>query len=142
MARKAVILSRSVGWPVEQADAALEGLISDGQIAELAQGADASTFDTELASRFDKASCCGEAIRYLAQVSPDGIRVGMTSVPQSSAFTSLSGPENRVAFHTSRYVVNPVGVTGPGAGPDVTAAGILGDLIDLAEKTLRSGETP
>lgn len=140
VARKAVILSRSAGWPVEQDDVALDGLISDDQITEMAKGADASTFDTELTSRFDKASCVGEAIRYLAQVSSAGIRVGMTSVPQSSAFTSLAGPENRVAFHTSRYVANPVGVTGPGAGPDVTAAGILGDLIDLAEKTLRSGE--
>ncbi|MCK5828277.1 homoserine dehydrogenase [Candidatus Bipolaricaulota bacterium] len=140
VARKAIILSRSVGWPVEQADITLEGLISDDQISEMSEGADASTLDTELASRFDKASCRGEAICYLAQVSSDDIRIGMTPVPQSSAFTSLAGPENRVAFHTNRYVVNPVGITGPGAGPDVTAAGILGDLIDLAEKTLRRGE--
>jgi aspartokinase/homoserine dehydrogenase 1 len=36
-----------------------------------------------------------------------------------------------VQFVTRRYSRNPLIVRGPGAGPDVTAAGIFADLLRL-----------
>jgi aspartokinase/homoserine dehydrogenase 1 len=37
-----------------------------------------------------------------------------------------------VSFTTRRYCDNPLVVQGPGAGPDVTAAGVFSDLLRLA----------
>jgi aspartokinase/homoserine dehydrogenase 1 len=34
-----------------------------------------------------------------------------------------------VRFLTQRYNQNPLVVQGPGAGPEVTAAGVFGDLL-------------
>jgi len=142
VARKAVILSRSAGLPVEFSDVVLEGLISDDQVLKVSMVAVSTSIDDALTKRFADASRDGVALRYLAQVSPDGIHVGLVRVPPSDSFASISGPENRVAFHTRRYAGHPLAISGPGAGPEVTAAGVLGDLIDLAQKSSLKGETP
>jgi bifunctional aspartokinase / homoserine dehydrogenase 1 len=44
----------------------------------------------------------------------------------------LSGSDNIVSFQTARYNVQPMIVRGPGAGPEVTAAGVFDDLLRLA----------
>jgi bifunctional aspartokinase / homoserine dehydrogenase 1 len=38
-----------------------------------------------------------------------------------------------VQFRTRRYADNPLVVQGPGAGPDVTAAGVFGDVLAIAQ---------
>ena len=45
---------------------------------------------------------------------------------------ALEGTRNLIAFTTSRYRHEPLVVSGPGAGPAVTAAGILNDIYSLA----------
>ena len=44
---------------------------------------------------------------------------------------NISLPDNIVKFVTRRYSDNPLIIRGPGAGPDVTAAGIFADLLRL-----------
>ena len=44
---------------------------------------------------------------------------------------SLRGTANQVAIYSKRYKTNPLVVTGPGAGADVTAAGVLNDIIAI-----------
>ena len=39
---------------------------------------------------------------------------------------------NLISFTTKRYRAEPLVITGPGAGPEVTAAGILNDIQFLA----------
>ena len=140
VARKAVILSRSAGWPVELASVALEGFIADDEMGGPSHLSSTSVLDAGLKMQSDEAAQSGQVLRYLAQVSPEGIRVGMTSVSPSSAFATLAGPENCVTLRTKRYSRHPLTVTGPGAGVEVTAAGVLSDLIDLAEKSLARGD--
>jgi len=54
--------------------------------------------------------------------------------PASHAFASaLSGSDNIVSFHSKRYP-SPLTVQGSGAGADVTAAGVVGDAIKVAEQ--------
>lgn len=52
--------------------------------------------------------------------------------PKEHAFAQLTGSDNIVAFTTARYSLQPLIVRGPGAGAEVTAAGIFSDLIMLA----------
>jgi aspartokinase/homoserine dehydrogenase 1 len=40
--------------------------------------------------------------------------------------------DNVVRFATRRYCENPLIVQGPGAGPEVTAAGVFSDLLRLS----------
>jgi aspartokinase/homoserine dehydrogenase 1 len=41
----------------------------------------------------------------------------------------LRGPDNIFQFRTRRYREQPLTVQGPGAGPEVTAAGVIADLL-------------
>ena len=50
-------------------------------------------------------------------------------MPVGSLLGSLSGTDNQFVFTTTRYRDNPLVISGPGAGPAVTAAGVLNDLL-------------
>jgi aspartokinase/homoserine dehydrogenase 1 len=50
-------------------------------------------------------------------------------VPAEHPAYSLDGPDNLVAFKTRRYLRSPLVVRGPGAGPEVTAAGVFADIL-------------
>jgi len=47
-------------------------------------------------------------------------------------FAQVSGSDNMIAFTTRRYKSQPLIVRGPGAGAQVTAAGIFSDILRLA----------
>jgi len=51
---------------------------------------------------------------------------------QSHPFYFLSGSDNMVSFTTERYRDRPLVVRGPGAGAEVTAAGVFAEVIGLA----------
>ena len=51
---------------------------------------------------------------------------------QNHAFANIALTDNVVRFATRRYCENPLIVQGPGAGPEVTAAGVFSDLLRLS----------
>jgi aspartokinase/homoserine dehydrogenase 1 len=55
----------------------------------------------------------------------------LVSVPSASPLGSATGARNLITFTSARYHDEPLVVSGPGAGPAVTAAGILNDIIAL-----------
>jgi aspartokinase/homoserine dehydrogenase 1 len=59
------------------------------------------------------------------------VRVGLRVVPAGSPFGALEGTDNQIAFTTTRYK-RPLVVRGAGAGPEVTAGGVLNDVLELA----------
>ena len=58
--------------------------------------------------------------------------MGLTSLPGDHAFANIKLTDNVVQFTTRRYAQNPLVVQGPGAGPEVTAAGVFADLLRVA----------
>jgi aspartokinase/homoserine dehydrogenase 1 len=68
----------------------------------------------------------------VAVVSPVKIAVGVRSVPATSPFAAIKGSDNQLVFTTARYKDTPLVITGPGAGAEVTAAGVLNDILRLA----------
>ncbi|HEX4803504.1 MAG TPA: hypothetical protein VFV14_08335, partial [Myxococcaceae bacterium] len=40
--------------------------------------------------------------------------------------------DNQIVLQTRRYSSNPLVITGPGAGAEVTAAGVLNDIVAIA----------
>ena len=84
------------------------------------------------AFRVQQAADVGECLRFVATVSPGHIEVGLKSVLKTSPLGGLNGTDNMVVFYTDRYADQPLVVSGPGAGADVTAMGVLGDIIRIA----------
>ncbi len=134
VARKAVILARLVGWKGTLDDVAVESLVPpalaalplDAFLAQL------ESLDAPWAARVAAAAARGAVLRYRADVSPKEARVGIVEVDRASPFASLSGTDNQFVFTTRRYKERPLVITGPGAGPEVTAAGVLNDVLALA----------
>lgn len=55
--------------------------------------------------------------------------VGLEKVDMNNDFYHLSGSDNIILIYTDRYRENPLVIKGAGAGADVTASGIVGDII-------------
>jgi aspartokinase/homoserine dehydrogenase 1 len=134
VARKGLILGRLIGYHGEISDVLVESLVPeqlrdvplDEFFARLAEG------DEPWMKRVNTAAERGEVLRYRVRVTRRTIRVGVVSVPVANSLASLSGTDNQFTFTTARYRANPLIITGPGAGPAVTAAGVMGDLLKLA----------
>jgi len=134
VARKLVILAREWGKPLELGDIALQGLVPDA-LATLDREtflARAGELDAGLADRLAGARARGKVLRFVARVDADGASVGLVELSTDHAFAHLKPTDNVVQFTTARYRDNPLVVQGPGAGPEVTAAGVFADLLRVA----------
>ena len=135
VARKALILGRLLGFPGELDDIEVESLVPKGaeQLPVKQFLARLEEYDTPWARRVEAARARGRVLRYRAIVTRRRIRVGLVVADASSPMASLNGTDNQFIFTTMRYnKKNPLVITGPGAGPSVTAGGILNDILKLA----------
>jgi aspartokinase/homoserine dehydrogenase 1 len=135
VARKLIILGREMGLTLEMADVQVEGLVPkalekcgvDEFMARLAE------FDATMASLLADARKENQVLRYVGRIDADGkATVGLTRLDARHAFANIALTDNVVRFATRRYCDNPLIVQGPGAGPEVTAAGVFSDLLRLS----------
>ena len=137
MARKAVILGRLSGL-VPAEEATLQGLVDQELAAAAPLELDqlvrrlAATHDEPMAAAVARAKGDGKVLRYLARVSMEGIQVGLEPVPADSPLGQLRGTDNMIVLHSERYTPRPLVISGPGAGVEVTAMGVLGDVLRVA----------
>jgi aspartokinase/homoserine dehydrogenase 1 len=82
--------------------------------------------------RVARAAAAGRVLRYVVTATPSWVHAGLAEVPASSPIGALSGTRNLIAFTSRRYRAEPLVISGPGAGVEVTAAGILNDLQQLS----------
>lgn len=61
------------------------------------------------------------------------------SFPADHPFAALRGSDNLITFTTARYAATPLVVRGPGAGAEVTAAGVFGDILSVARSVAPRG---
>jgi aspartokinase/homoserine dehydrogenase 1 len=71
----------------------------------------------------------GKVLRHIAKLEDGKAKVSIQAVSPEHPFYSISGSDNVIAFTTERYSQNPLVIRGPGAGPAVTAAGVLADIL-------------
>ncbi|HEX2120045.1 MAG TPA: bifunctional aspartate kinase/homoserine dehydrogenase I [Thermoanaerobaculia bacterium] len=133
VARKALILARTLGRRLELSDIALEPLfgpeVDDADPARFIEKL--AALDEPLAENVARAKRDGKVLRYVAKIGKRAIRVGIEAVDQASPLGRLRGTDNTIVIHSKRYATNPLVVTGPGAGAAVTAAGVLNDIVAL-----------
>jgi bifunctional aspartokinase / homoserine dehydrogenase 1 len=133
VARKALILTRTLGRRAEMEQIDLEPLfpdeLSDADPAKFI--ANLAALDDTFLKRVTKARAEKKVLRYAAKIARGGIRVGIEAVAEASPMGRLRGTDNQVAIYSKRYKTNPLVVTGPGAGAAVTAAGVLNDIVAI-----------
>jgi len=138
VARKALILAREAGLDLEPEAVKLEPFCPvEGGGGVEAYMKRTARLDGDLAGRWKAAGRRGKRRRFVARVDR-GCSAGPAEVPADSALGRLAGPENVFAFRTERYADHPLVVSGPGAGPAVTAAGAFGDIIRIARAVGRT----
>ncbi len=134
VARKLVILAREAGRSLSLEQVQVESLVPAG-LQEGTVDAFMSALgdsDAALAGRLQQARARGAVLRYVARLSAEGASVGLVEMPDDHAFANLRLTDNVVQFRTRRYCDNPLVVQGPGAGPEVTAAGVFADVLRVA----------
>ncbi len=134
VARKALILARGLGWQLDLQDVQVRGLyppeLERLSVAEFL--AALPQLDMEFRDRVDAAAAEGKVLRFAATLEDGRCRVGPTVVAADSPLGRLTGTDNLVEFYTRWYDPNPLVIQGRGAGVEVTAAGVLSDIVELA----------
>ncbi len=134
VARKLVILAREAGQSIELSDVDVQGLVPPELLALDKDAAIAAldSLDSAMAEKLEAAQSRNCVLRYVARLDGEGkASVGLVELPDTHAFANLRLTDNSVQFTTHRYAENPLIVQGPGAGREVTAAGIFADLLRL-----------
>ena len=72
-------------------------------------------------------------LKYVAQLEGGKANVGLQEIGPKHDFYNLEGSDNIILFYTNRYKNQPLIVKGAGAGAEVTAGGIFGDIIRIGK---------
>ena len=134
VARKALILARTLGMRLEMKDIELMPLfpkhLDNSNPKDFIDGL--KSLDEEFSEKTKKATLEGKVLRYVARLAPGDVSVKIEAVSKESPLGRLRGADNQVTLVTRHYLENPLIVTGPGAGAAVTAAGVLNDIVAIA----------
>lgn len=135
VARKLLVVLREAGLPLERSAIHVDPLVG-GELAEHTDPAGflaaLSAVDAHWHARVIAAQAKHEALVFVARY--DGVRatVAVESRPASDALARLRAGENIAVLHTDHHDPLPLTLAGPGAGAELTAAGVLTDLIEAA----------
>lgn len=132
--RKMLILARDAGYPLEASDVKIDNILPDACL----NAASVEDFYAELqanAAYFENlkntAASEGKVLRYIGKLEDGNVEISLQMVDDSHPFYMLSGSDNIISFTTDRYKTRPLVVKGPGAGAEVTAAGVFADIINV-----------
>lgn len=127
--RKLLILGRLAGWPLEASQIQIEPLYpaSMNSLSVPDFLAQLSQLDEPFRQRTAVAHANGQLLRYVAEVNESGGWVGLKSISANNGLAN----SKYISFQTERYNDEPLLVGGKGAGAEMTAAGVVGDMIGL-----------
>lgn len=138
VARKLLILARELDLHNELSDVNVENLIpkefrdiSSTEFLNTLNGLD-DHFKT-----VKKSQKGNHVLRYIGELSGDlskdkgALDVKLVSVPTNSPLGSLKGSDAIFEIYTESYGAHPIVIQGAGAGAEVTARGVFGDILRL-----------
>lgn len=139
--RKLLILARELDLRNEFSDIHIQNLIpeilQEGKVADFLGNLDVLNDTFNEIKRLQKPQ---HVLRYVGDLSGDlqqekGIlEVKLISVPKESALGQVKGSDSIIEIYTESYGEHPLVIQGAGAGAAVTARGVFGDILRIAEK--------
>ena len=139
VARKLLIIAREVGMELELGDIEVDPVIKNGFAADANKSElieHMKELDASFADRVKKARAEACVLRYVGQIENGRCKVSVEAVPKDSPLGSIRDGENALVLHSRYYQPIPMVLRGYGAGADVTAAGVFGDLLRTAWRPL------
>ena len=130
--RKIIILSRVAGHQIEPDDVEVEALLPDSCMNAKTVDDFFKELDNEaeyFKNIIKEADAAQSKLRYIAYFEDGKASIKLQKVEEDSPFYNLASTDNMIVFHTERYQERPLVVSGPGAGADVTAAGVFAEII-------------
>ena len=138
VARKILILGREAEQDLEFDSIEIQSMVPEdcqnlGSVPEFFEVL--RTHDIDFAEMLKTAEAKGEKLRFMATLENGKAKVGLNSLPLAHPFSGLGGSDNMILLTTERYRDRPMIIRGPGAGADVTAAGVFADVIRIGNYT-------
>ena len=141
--RKLLILARELDLGNEFTDVKIQNLIPEhlreGSVEDFLQRLD--EFNSPY-QQIKEAQEPDHVLRYVGDLHGDlastdtvQLDVSLVSVPRNSALGQVKGADSIFEIYTESYGDNPIVIQGAGAGASVTARGVFGDILRLAEKS-------
>lgn len=134
VARKALILARTLGHRRELREVAVERLYPPAMdslsVNEFMH--QLPRLDSPLSARAGAAAAAGKVLRYVVDIGAQNCRVGVREVPLQSPLGQLAGTDQLIQIRSVRYSQSPLLIQGRGSGVEATADGVLSDIVDLA----------
>jgi aspartokinase/homoserine dehydrogenase 1 len=132
--RKLIILARESGLPLEQASVKIDAILPEAcqkaeNVAQLFEEIEKA--DDYFENMRANAAKEGKVLRFIAKLENGEASIVLQAVDASNPFHSLSGSDNMIVFTTDRYKERPLVILGPGAGAEVTAAGVFAEIITI-----------
>ena len=138
VARKLAIIGREAGRALKIDTFNIENLVPEelmnvdsDQFLDLFK-----SYDNDMQERFLNAKKNSMVLRYTAKLNKDNeVFIGLSEYSKDHAFSNIQLTDNIIQIQSDRYSKNPMVIQGPGAGPEVTAAGIFADIVTLIKLT-------
>jgi aspartokinase/homoserine dehydrogenase 1 len=133
--RKLLILLRESGHAFYESAVEVDPLIPpsiewNGSIPSFL--ASLRNFDDTWRNRADDATLRKRRLVYAASFDGQTARAGVAAIAEDHPLARARAGENVVVIHTDRYNHVPLTISGPGAGPEVTASGVLAEVLHAA----------
>lgn len=132
--RKIIILSREAGMKIEPDEVIIKSFLPE----ECMKAANTEAFFRCLEdnnSYFNTirqaAEEEGKKLRIIASMENNKVNIGLQSVGKKSPFYNMEGSDNMIVITSQRYHKRSLVVQGPGAGAEVTAAGVFAEIINI-----------
>lgn len=134
-ARKVLILAREIGLDMEIDDINLQPILPEKcmnakTVDDFYKELEAS--EDHFKAYKDKAEAENKALHWVGTLTEGIPKIELQMLDSNHPFYNLTGSDNIVSLTTNRYLNNPMVIKGPGAGAEVTAAGVLADLVRVA----------
>jgi aspartokinase/homoserine dehydrogenase 1 len=138
LVRKLLVLAREAGFAIEHHDVAVTPFAECAATHPEEWRAHLDVEDARWAARIAAAKAAGKRWTILAEVDAAGARIALRELDARSPFAALPPGQNLVRIETDLQHERPLWLGGPGAGPDITAAGVLSDVISAGQALVRA----
>lgn len=137
VARKLLILARELDLPLEFKDIQITSLVPE-ELREKSLSNFLEATDSIDNYFKQKKESCGkdQVLRYIGEldVSSKTLNVSLISVEASSSLGQVTGTDAIFEIFTETYGNDPMIIKGAGAGAEVTARGVFGDILKIVSR--------